>query len=152
VILTLLLPAAATARDPEESWLRVTATVPRTTIRVRTFDGTTRHGLFEKGGPDELRFTVDGRETVIARLDIARVEIYTPSRRVRNLLIGAAIGVGAGLAGAFITCPTCEGEQSTEDYQRRQVVAALGGAAVGAAVSRLVAPYRSIYKAKRLRR
>jgi hypothetical protein len=65
-------------------------------VRIETSQSTLVGTLIE-AAPDALRIRPDvGAEAAIAKADIRRVWIQKKSNRIRNTLIGAAVGVAAG--------------------------------------------------------
>jgi hypothetical protein len=91
-LLVLCLPALA-----QSDWQRVTALSPNTKIEVRTTGGDSHKGLLSRATPSELALSERSQPVSIAQPDVARVKSLSRSHRLRNLLIGAAIGVAGGV-------------------------------------------------------
>ena len=84
-------------------------------------------------------------ERSIPRDEIRRIKVADPSRRLRNGLIGTAIGAGAGLAIGWAVCPHCANEGNGVKF----VGPGVGiGAGLGAAAGFLPAPWRTVYSSK----
>jgi len=146
VIALNFVGAAYGARN---DWTRVAAIPPGSRVIVNTVAGVERRGTFHSAGPDSVWLMIDGQELETQRSEVARVRVYTPSRRVRRVLIGAGIGAAAGIVGAFATCPSCVGEQSSGDFHQRLGLGALAGAGIGAGAGLLVSPYKTVFKRRK---
>jgi len=84
-------------------------------------------------------------ERSIPRAEIKKIKIADPSRRLRNGLIGTAIGAGAGLAIGWAVCPHCANEGNGGKFVGPGVAI---GAGAGAAAGFLPAPWRTVYSSK----
>ncbi len=152
-ILTLLaVLGCVNAVWAASDWGRVTGLGPHTAVRVKTFDGVTHRGELQSADADVLRIDRAGQEVNLSRADVMRVEVRVPFRRLRNMLIGAGIGVAVGVVAAFATCPSCAGETSSEEFHRRLALGGVAGASIGAGLAAIGAPYKTVYRAKRSRR
>jgi hypothetical protein len=133
----------------EDSWSRIKGLSTNSAVRIRLFDGTEHKGELQSSDPDWIRLVDHGNEIKANRADVARVEVRQSSRRVRSVLIGAAIGTAVGIVAAVATCPSCVGEQSNDDFNARLAGGAFAGAGIGAALGLAGSPYKTIYKSKR---
>jgi len=70
---------------------------PGDPIVVMDTDGNDHKGLFRAYTADTIRLDTGKGEQAITRARVRRVQVRTSSRRLRNLLIGAGIGVAVGL-------------------------------------------------------
>jgi hypothetical protein len=147
VVLGLVWVGAASAAS--DDWTRTASIAPGARLTVKTFSGEEKRGTLRSAAADSVSLTVNGVALEIQRSEVARFRVYTPSRHLRNVLIGAAIGAAAGIGAGFATCPTCVGEQSSGDFQQRLGLGALAGAAVGSAGGMLVSPYKTVYSRRR---
>ncbi len=141
-----LVGAASGATD---DWTRTASIAPGSRVIVNMLSGAEHRGTFRSASADSVQLTVDGNELAMQRGDVVRVRLYTPSRRIRNVLIGAGIGVAAGIVAGFATCPSCVGELSSDDFHRRLGLGGLAGAGAGAGVGLLGSPYKTIYKRRK---
>jgi len=135
-----------------EDWDRVRAVPAGTAVKVRTFEGVESKGALEAVNDAALQVKHGGQTVSVARSEIGRVSVYDEGRRARNALIGGAIGVGAGILAAFVSCPTCRGELPGGEANERLAVGAVVGGAAGAGIGAAMTPYKTVYKAKRARR
>lgn len=123
--------------------------VPRTAagqkIEVSMRKGEPARGAFVSASEMGLIVRESGGERSIARDGIRKVRVADPSRRLRNGLIGTAIGAGVGLAIGWAVCPHCANEGSAGKLTGPATAL---GAGIGAAGGFLPAPMRTIYKAK----
>jgi len=76
--------------------------------------------------------------------EVREVKIRSLSRQLRRGFIGTAIGVGAGIALAFVTCHSCMNESNNRDFIR---YGAQAGGFFGAGFTFPFAAYKSVYKA-----
>jgi len=129
VVIGLFVGAASDAMD---DWTRTASVAPGSRVTMNTVSGEENRGTFRSAGPDSMSLTVNGRDLEIQRSEVARIHVYTGSRRLRNLLIWAGIGAAAGMLSGFATCPSCVGHPTSEDAQRRLGLGGLIGAAAGA--------------------
>lgn len=81
-------------------------------------------------------------ERTVARDTIRKVRVRDSSRRGRNGVIGAGIGLAVGIGIGFAVCPGCAGEGAGGKYVGPGAVV---GAGLGAAAGLLPTPYRTIY-------
>ena len=108
-------------------------------------------GTFLSFSEEAISLRVGKDEVGVQREDVFRVSLRKKSKRLRNALIGMAIGAGAGVAAAEISIRASEpGFFSERDFwQVPYVVLVSAGIAVGAGVGAAFPPgYQTIYRAK----
>ena len=108
-------------------------------------------GTFLSFSEEAISLRVGKDEVGVQREDVFRVSLRKKSKRLRNALIGLAIGAGAGVAAAEISIRASEpGFFSERDFwQVPYVVLVSAGIAVGAGVGAAFPPgYQTIYRAK----
>jgi len=108
-------------------------------------------GTFLSFSDEAISLRVKKQEVAVQREDVFRVSLRKKSKRLRNALIGMAIGAGAGVAAAEISIRASEpGFFSERDFwQVPYVVLVSAGIAVGAGVGATFPPgYQTIYRAK----
>ena len=134
--LALSPAASAQTRRTLDDWSAVQTLSPGQKIVVRTKDGDRLTGRFDSANDLLINFTDSGRKVSLTRESIRRVQLDRGNSRGKGILVGAAIGAGAGFAvGSFLYFPF-------RDDMVGAVVpvsAALGtaiGAGVGAATGR----------------
>lgn len=145
----LLVAAVVPAAIGADHWDRVPQIAPKSTVRVKMYSGEQHKGTLAGANADSLRLNEDGHEVSLGKADIARVEEYQPSRRLRHALIGAAIGTGVGIVAGYATCPTCPGETNPDDFHQRLAVGGAAGAGIGAGLGALGSSYHTVYKGPR---
>lgn len=126
-IMLLLLIAAA----PQfaQTWNKVQALKPGEEVRVQTAQGK-QIGVLIQTDDGALRFRPrDGAEISVPKEQVQRVWVRSKSKRLRNTLIGAGVGVavGAVLYGTLGALFRNEGHESDGMF----VVPILAGTAVG---------------------
>jgi hypothetical protein len=146
VVVGLFVGAASGARD---DWTRTASVAPGSRVIVNTVSGEENQGTFRSAGPDSVSLIVNGRDLEIQRSEVARIRVYTRSRRLRNLLIWAGIGAAAGMLAGVATCPSCVGDPTSEDAHRRLVLGGLIGAGAGAGAGLLRSPFKTVYRRRR---
>ena len=78
-------------------WERFSELAPGDAVIVVQVDRKEYHGEFLRVSPDGLTVRSSGSEIEIARSNIGQVKYFPRTRRLRNTLIGAAVGVGIAL-------------------------------------------------------
>jgi hypothetical protein len=127
-----------------QSWDPVRALATGTTVKVRENGGAEHKGTVTSVTPDVIAIAT-GRTTVsIEKSKVTRVQVHRRHRRLRNMAIGAAIGVGVAVAvdqtlGAFLRN---EGGDSGRAITYIAPIGLFG--AIGAALS----PYRTVYQSR----
>lgn len=146
VVVALLLPLLAVGAD---SWDRVTGLAPGSMLKVRTFDGQENKGAMASVDAESVTLQTGVR---IARSEVSRVAIHDSGRRARNAIIGGAIGAAAGIVIAFGSCVSCRGELPAGEANTRLAIGGVAGGGAGAALGAVMAPYKTVYRAKRPRK
>src|SRR3954468_5220039 len=72
-----------------DDWTRTASVAPGSRVIVKTFSGEEKRGTFRSAVADRVSLTVNGLDLEIQRSEVARIRVYTPSRHLRNVLIGA---------------------------------------------------------------
>jgi hypothetical protein len=138
-----LLLAAASALFGGWEELKSVPAAQRIEVSVRKGDAA--KGTFVSASDTAIVVRDNTGERSIARDEIRKIRVADPSRRIRNGLIGTAVGAGVGLAAGWAVCPHCASEGAAGKY----IGPGVGiGAGVGAAAGFLPAPWRTIYSSK----
>ena len=66
-------------------------------VKVIEINGEQRKGICDSVSPDSITLQIGTTRTPIERTRVRRVQVRSGMRRVRNIVIGAAIGVAVGL-------------------------------------------------------
>jgi hypothetical protein len=124
----LMMFLCAILLDAQDPWLQVQAIPAGHRVRVETV--TQRQtGHVVSISDDSIRLD----STSVPRSEITRVYAQSASHRKRNTIIGAAIGVGIGIA-MYATLGRLLGNEGAEGTELLAIVPAAAGAAIGAAV------------------
>jgi hypothetical protein len=137
-LLAFGLPLAA------QSWDRLSELRPGDRIRVLDTTGETRTGEFVSSTADSLSIRTRRAESTLSRSSIRRVQVSGGKRRVRNLAIGAAIGLGLGLLADNSLGRYLRNEGLDIARPATYAVPIGAGAGIGAALP----AYRTVYRAK----
>lgn len=92
-----LMQAAGPAAG-SSGWDQLKTLSPGQPIRVVLNDAKSYQGVFQSLSDDGITLRQPGGNQTLARRDVLRVSSKGRKHRARNVLIGAAIGAGAGLA------------------------------------------------------
>lgn len=129
VFILLLVALQMTAAD----WSRVAALRPGEKVRVHaaTSKQTGTLGLVTN---DAIRFnSKDGGEVTVPRSEVTRVYVQSRSHRLRNTIIGAAVGVATGVV-LYGTLGAMFRNEGNDDTGQMLGVPIAVGAAVAAAM------------------
>jgi hypothetical protein len=127
-----------------QSWDEVRSLKPGDHVKVRDATGEEQKGELRAVSPETITISDGGVERTIARTSIRRVQVRSGSRRVRNALIGAAIGVAVAVTvdqtlGAYLR------NESNTSGRGIIYAAPIGlGSGIGAALP----AYRTVYRVR----
>jgi hypothetical protein len=97
ILLCILgIPSLVSARGSAGTWENLSALEPGQTIKIMATTSNTHKGTFLRVSPTSISVEEKDGEHTIERQDVRVVELPRRGRRLRNTLIGGAIGVGAG--------------------------------------------------------
>jgi len=127
-----------------QSWESLAGLKPGDRIRVVDTAGNERMGAFVAVSADSIALRTGKGEEAVSQARVRLVQIRTGLRRVRNVAIGAAIGLGIAIA---VDCTYGQYMRNEGGDGRRGVtypipIALFGG--IGAATP----GYRTLYRAK----
>lgn len=133
-----------------QSWDALHGLRPGETIKVEDTGRREYKGAFTTVSEHGISIEEHGGMVEIERARVRRVQVRADSRRMRNILIGAGIGLAVGLAvdqsaGRYLRNETGE-SGGTQALTYAVPVALFAG--IGAGLS----PYRTIYRANPARR
>jgi hypothetical protein len=128
-----------------QSWEAVRGLRAGDSLRVLDAAGKERKGVFVSASPESLSMRTSAGETAFDRAQVRRVRIRSGRKRLRNVLIGAGIGLVAGVIVDQTLGLRFRNESSQDNGLRALTyvapIAIFGG--VGAATG----SYRTIYRA-----
>jgi len=128
-----------------QSWDTLRTLQPGNRIKVLDRAGEVRSGAFAKVSADAISFITRKGEVSIEKARVSRVQVRSSGRRMRNLLIGAGIGVAIGVAvdqglGAYL-----RNESGESDAVR--AVSYIAPIGIFAAIGAALPGYKTIYRA-----
>jgi len=150
MLVLTLLPGMGFARGEEAQWenlkgLKVGQRIEVIDMKLRSLKGT-----FVSVSEEAISLQVGNNNVSVERPNVFRVSDRENSRRGRNALIGLAIGAGAVAPFAIIGGVICSNEGG--NCADVIVPALAAGAGAGAGLGAAVTSYRTIYRAKKLKR
>lgn len=138
----MIFPGLTCAADPQD-WSRVMALVPGQRIEVVYANLKTARGSFSSASADELRLNAAATAQAIPRAQVLRISLRENSKRLRNVLLGAAIGAAGGLAiGA-----AKDASYSEDDEHLAKMLFTPIGAVIGAGAGAGFPAFETIYRA-----
>jgi hypothetical protein len=146
LLFLVLVPVFGMAQSAQDSWDNLKQLRPGQKIEVVDTSMKSLRGPFVSVSEEAITLEVGKTQESIERAKVVRVSVRDTSHRTRNMLIGAAVGVGAGLA---LTVPL-EVQQGNEGNTlagtMAGVTAALGGAGLGIGA---IPGSRTVYRIKK---
>ena len=151
LLVTTIFSVSLPAQEPgKHSWgnlqqLRVGQKIEVVDTNLKKYKGT-----FLSFSEEAISLRVKKQEVGVQREDVFRVSLRKKSKRLRNALIGLAIGAGAGVAAAEISIRASEPGFFPERafWQVPYVVLLSAGIAAGAGIGAAFPGYQTIYRAK----
>ncbi len=128
-----LTAATAEAAQPAAEWVVVQGIRPGETVRVHV-PGHKYKGTLTSVSEDTISVSTSSGQISTPRPDVTRVYLKTPSHRLRNTLIGAAVGTGVAVV-LYATLGALFRNESGEDLPGEMIVAPIGIATAIGAVS-----------------
>jgi hypothetical protein len=131
------LPLAA------QSWDSVRALGAGTRVKVREANGPEHKGTVAAVTPEAISVATGRGNVSVDRARVARVQVHKPNRRLRNIAIGAGIGLAVGIIVDATVGTYLRNETGDSDSARALTYIAPIGlfTALGASLS----PYHTIY-------
>lgn len=96
-ILVVIICGFATTPLIAQSWDGLRGLTPGYKIRVLTDAGQEHNGSFKAVSNDAISLETRKGEVAIERPRVRRIQLRSNERRIRNAVIGAAVGVGIGV-------------------------------------------------------
>jgi hypothetical protein len=126
-----------------QTWDELHALKPGDRITVLDTGGQQRKGVFTAVSPDSISLQSNQSVVAIDRTRVRRVQLRLNSRRVRNIVIGVAIGVATGLIADQTIGRYLRNESDTSGRPLIYIVpiALFGG------ISAAFPGYRTVYRA-----
>jgi hypothetical protein len=139
-------PGVGFARQGEENWENLKQLQVGQKIEVVDMTMKSLTGTFVSFSDEGISLRHRGGDVAVQRPDVLRVTLQGHTKRIRNVLIGAAIGAGAGAAFAhWLGAGECPGSQNCTTVTSASIGVSTG---IGAGVGALFPGYQTIYRAK----
>jgi len=146
LLLLLMVPGFGSAQSSQNNWDNLKQLRPGQKIEVVDSSMKSLRGPFVSVSEEAITLQVGKSQESVERAKVVRVSVRDTSHRTRNMLIGAAVGVGAGLA---ITLPL-EIQQSNEGNSLAGTMAGVTVGLAGAGLGLGAMPgNRTIYRIKK---
>jgi len=134
------LPASA------QPWEAIRELKPGDHVKVREAGGQEHSGAFRAVSANAITLAEGKGEVAIAKVKVRTVKVRASSRRVRNLLIGAAIGVAIGATADNTLGAYFRNESGQTEAAR--AVTYIAPIAIFAGIGAALPGYRTVYKAR----
>jgi thiamine pyrophosphate-dependent acetolactate synthase large subunit-like protein len=148
LICVLGIPWAAWAENKATSWENLNTLQADEKIQVVEMNSKKVSGTFLNVSDAAISLQEKAGQQTIQRQDVRSVKLMKHQHRLRNTLIGAAVGFGAGAGVGAAAAHPCSPSQPYCLTPGRGIPAAFGGViglAGGAVVGALVPSHKTIY-------
>lgn len=151
LILSFLLPGLGFGQTAQDSWDNLKQLQPGQKIEVVDMNLKSFKGTFVDVSGEAVTLRVKNDKVSVERENVLRVGDREHSKRLRNALLGGAIGAGVGLAANELAARKA---QPISEYrgEYRAIGAAILvpiGAGVGAGAGAGIPSYQTIYRARK---
>ena len=151
LICVLEIPCAAWAQSKPTSWENLNRLQSNEKIQVVEINSNKISGLFSNVSDAAISLQAKGRQQTIQRPDVRSVKLMKYPHRLRNTIIGAAVGAGAGAGIGTVghhqgssQNPNGTLIKPAQGAEIGAVLGLVGGAVIGA----LVSSHKTIYQVK----
>jgi hypothetical protein len=143
LICVLGMPCVSWAQSNPPSWENLNTLQPGEKIQVTEMNSTKVSGTFLNISDAAISLQEGARQEMVPMQDVRSVKLTTQQHRLRNTLLGAAIGFGVGLG---IGAATYQQGFLGRGFQAE--VGGLFGVVCGAVVGAVWPSHKTIYRAK----
>jgi hypothetical protein len=155
ILLCILgIPSLLSARVNAATWENLSALEPGQTIKIVGTTSKAHRGTFLSVSPTAISLEEKDGQHTIERQDVKVVELPRRGRRLRNTLIGGAVGIGAGAgigAAVYRKCTPPPGDNlfGCLDFGRstNAAIGAVIGLAGGLVVGAVLPTSKILYRA-----
>jgi hypothetical protein len=126
-----------------QSWEPVRGLIPGARVKVRETNGPEHKGAVAAVTPDVISLKTAKGDISVDRARVNRVQIHRSSRRVRNIAIGAAIGLGI----AITVDQTLGALLRNEGHDSARAITYIAPIGIFGAIGAAMSPYKTIYRA-----
>jgi hypothetical protein len=145
-LVLLFVPLFGVAQSSQHDWGNLKELHPGQKIEVVDKSMKSFGGHFDSVSEEAITLQVGKSQQTIERAKVVRVSVRDTSHRKRNMLIGTAVGVGAGLAIAIPVGLLCSNEGNCGSSTAGAAVAVAGLGAAGAGIG-AIPGNRTVYRA-----
>ena len=149
LLLLFLIPVFGMAQSAKESWDNLKQLRPGQKIEVVDKSMKSFGGHFVSVSEEAITLQVGKSQESIERAKVVRVTVRDTSHRKRNMLIGTAIGAGAGLAIAIPIAAICSNEGNCRDTSLAGAALAVAGFGAAGAGLGAIPGNRTVYRAEK---
>jgi len=140
----IILSLTCCASFGAQSWDNLRELKPGDPVRVVNNVGEERTGAFAAVTADSIALRTGKGEVRVSRADVRLVQMRSGSRRMRNMAIGAAIGLGI----AVVVDQTLGRYLRNESGDGRRAVTYAAPIVVCGGIGAAIPGYRTVYRAK----
>ena len=144
LVTLLLVPAFTQAQHEQASWDNLKQLQPGQKIELVDAKMKTSTGKFVSVTEEAITLRDGKQETTVRRVEVARVSVGDNSHRTRNILLGAGIGGGIGIAATVVPLAASSNEGNGCAVCIAGIAAGFGG---GTALG-MIPGHRTIYRVK----
>jgi hypothetical protein len=144
VICALAMPCASWAQNSRSSWANLSALQAGQGIQIVQMNSKKHSGSFVSASDTAISYRDAGGEQTIQKPDVRTVKLSKNTHRLRNTLIGGAVGAGVGAASV---AGVWENSGFVGGKGTGAAIGAGLGFLVGAAVGALIPTHSTIYNA-----
>jgi len=152
LFLLVLVPLPSSAQTARDSWGNLKQLQPGQRIEVVDMKLKSLKGTFVSFSEGAISLRVKESEVAVPRPDVLRVSDREHSKRLRNALLGGAIGAGIGLAAEEVG--TRHAQPISEyrgEYRAIGIILVPIGAGAGLGLGAAFPGYRTVYRAEKQR-
>jgi hypothetical protein len=149
ILFVLLASVGALAQDPTHSWDNLKQLQAGQKIEVVDMNLKSVKGTFTSFSGEAISLQTKQDQVTVARADVLRVSDREHSKRLRNALLGGAIGAGIGLAAEEVGTRRAQPISAYRgEYRAIGLILVPIGAGAGAGLGAACPSFRTIYRAE----
>ncbi len=144
------ISCASSAKTDSSSWSNLDMLQSGQNIQVVDIHSKKHFGTFLHVSDAGISYQESAGERTIPKQDVRRVKLMANNHRLRNTLIGGAVGAGAGAGIGAAAFHSCAGESTCIQPVGRGATSGIGavaGLAAGAVVGALLPSHSTVYRA-----